>query len=399
MTGTTPPTHPARPIENMRVTLWGVQGSFPVFPTPYGVQEYARRLGYHIVSQTLDLMKYRCPDGRCSPEELLGGPVTPERVAEFQREVGLPTLPIYGGETTCIQVETNEGNVILLDAGSGIRRCSLELALRWDGRKNRAVHLFASHEHTDHRSGLAFARFNYVADDPYTVHIYGSYGFLRAVDVHYGIFSHQTTELTYVDDPLDFTYMKATFAGTEFCRDSAAEARRDRHWAVRDLSPVKVGGTTITPFEVYHVIPVCLGYRIEHNGKVFVFATDHELRRGNDPSDPRQQRSDAAERTLLQMSRGADLAYYDGQYYRAEYEGSKAIGSYPAMPRMDWGHSCIEDVVERAKTARVKHTLIGHHDPDRTWLERVEIDEELAKQCEGKAYRIQLAEGDSVFDL
>ncbi|MGA2498590.1 MAG: MBL fold metallo-hydrolase [Tepidisphaeraceae bacterium] len=343
-------------------------------------------------------MRNRSGDGRCSVEEVVGGAPTPQRLEALLGEIGLPRVPIYGGETTCIQVETSEGSNIILDAGSGIRRCSFDIAHRWQNRADREIHLFGSHEHLDHRSGLAFSRFCYADDPPYTVRIHGSYGFLRAIDSHYGVFSRQTGECTHVDDPIDFTYMKAKFIGTEFRRDGDEETRKERHWAVRGLSPVQVGRTVVRPFEVYHGIP-CLGYRLEHDGKVFVFATDHELRRGGDRADPRQIRSMEAEARVVEMSRGADLAYYDAQYFLEEYLGHKALGAFPAKSRMDWGHTCIEDAVERTIAAGVKHALLGHHDPDRDWAARVEMDAHLAELCQGRPYRIQLAEGDAVFDL
>ena len=54
MTGSTWPAVPAKPIENMRITLWGVQGSCPIFPTPYGVQEYSRRLAVHVLGRVVE---------------------------------------------------------------------------------------------------------------------------------------------------------------------------------------------------------------------------------------------------------------------------------------------------------------------------------------------------------
>ena len=99
------------------------------------------------------------------------------------------------------------------------------------------------------------------------------------------------------------------------------------------------------------------------------------------------------------MMQNADLAYTDGQYFLDEYLGKKGIGSFPAVKRIDWGHTCIEDAIERAIRCKVKHTLIGHHDPERTWPERLELDRQLAKTSAGKPFTIQLADSDMVVDL
>jgi phosphoribosyl 1,2-cyclic phosphodiesterase len=321
------------------------------------------------------------------------------------------SLPNHSGDTTCIEVETSEGNIILLDAGSGIRRCSLSIVDRWQNRPDRTLHIFGSHEHLDHRIGLSFCRFCYVEKNPFNLHLYGSYQFLHALDQHYGVFSKQISDLTYLDDPVDYTMMSANFTATEItpCGSTApaphpnrrASDQLKRHWPTRDLSPIRIGRTTITPFEVYHVIPCCLGYKIQHDGKSFIFATDHELRRPaeKDPNPNRQNRSTAAEETLRRLSQNADLAYIDGQYFLDEYLGKKGIGSFPPMPRLDWGHSCIEDVITRSQHCNIRRTLIGHHDPEREWAERQRINDQLSQLSAGKPHQIQLANADLIVEL
>lgn len=321
------------------------------------------------------------------------------------------SLPHNNGETTCVEVETSEGNIILFDAGSGIRRCSLSIVDRLAQRQDRTIHIFGSHEHLDHRIGLTFSRFCYVEDNPFNVHLYGSFQFLHALDQHYGLFSREISELTYLDDPVDYTMMSARFTATELTPARVESPLRHpqrrasdqprRFWPARDLSPIRIGRTTITPFEVYHVIPVCLGYLVEHEGKKFIFATDHELRRApaDDPHPDCQKRSDAAEATLRRLCENADVAYIDGQYFLDEYSGKKGIGSFPPMGRLDWGHSCIEDAITRSQQCNVKRTLIGHHDPERGWDERQVINQQLAHLSRGKPHQFQLADADLVIDL
>src|SRR5688500_11540556 len=134
----------AAPVQNMRVTFWGVQGSTPIFPTPYGVQEYSRRLAVYVLGRAVEQMQHLAKsskDGRFSVQDLIGGEPTRPNIEAYQERVGLPELPFYGGETTCVEIETNEGNVIILDAGTGIRRCSLEIVKRWEGRRDRVLHI------------------------------------------------------------------------------------------------------------------------------------------------------------------------------------------------------------------------------------------------------------------
>ncbi|TNF91840.1 MAG: hypothetical protein EP297_14865, partial [Gammaproteobacteria bacterium] len=164
------------------------------------------------------------------------------------------------------------------------------------------------------------------------------------------------------------------------------------------FDPIVIGKTTIQPFEVFHPDP-CIGYRIEHEGKVFVYCTDHELRRGDNPEDPLQKASVAAEEHLIGLATGADLLYRDGQYLRIEYDGHQGIGSPFGVSRMDWGHSCIEDVVDMAERCEIAQTYIGHHDPMRTWSERNWIDETLLRRSEQVGLKFQLAQAETVIDL
>jgi phosphoribosyl 1,2-cyclic phosphodiesterase len=399
------------PVENLRVRFWGVQGSCPVHPPLYVIREYTRQVALHTLEQALKDITDRAKKangGAAGPirvgiEDLLGGAPTAEAIAEYQRKLGLPDLPVYGGETTCIEVETADGEVLVFDGGSGIRHFALSILKRWKDRENRTLHFFGSHEHLDHRSGLPFSRFVFIRNNPFTINVYGSYRFLQALDERFGIFCRKIGETTHLDDPLDYTMMAATFNGTELRNtEDPGGYMRDvtTSWKVRDIKdPVRIGNTTITPFNVYHGLTRVLAYKIERNGKSFVFCTDHELRHGDDPTHERQRESMAAEERLQHHCKNADVGYFDGQYRIAEYLGQKGIGTAPPVPKMDWGHGCIEDVVRRALQCKIKHTFIGHHDPDREWGEQLTIDRELNEQSAGTGCYIELAKPDTAIDL
>jgi len=132
---------------------------------------------------------------------------------------------------------------------------------------------------------------------------------------------------------------------------------------------------------------------------VFVYCTDHELRRGDDPKAPLQLASLEAEQRLVEQSMNADLLYRDGQFLKIEYDGHQGIGSPFGVSRLDWGHSCIEDVMEMAEHCKIKQTHIGHHDPNRTWAERNWIDETLARRSKQSGLEFVLAKAETVIDL
>jgi phosphoribosyl 1,2-cyclic phosphodiesterase len=379
----------------MRIRFWGVQGSCPMFPEPNEVEEYRWQVAQDSLQRVLRDLKSK--GGNCSEsiDQILALSEHPAALNAHLRTLGAGNLPVYGGETTCVSVETSEGNVLLLDGGSGIRNASKHLIRNW-GDRPRTLYLLASHGHLDHRSGLPFCQFCFVRP-PFDIRVYGTRSFLGAFDQRYGVFSRKLTPQMYYDDPIDYRMMAATFEAIEI-PDLANPA--ETSWSVHGADqPIEIGTTTVTPFDVYHGPTRCLAYKIRHGNAAFVFCTDHELRRGTDPYDPRQHLSMAAEARLIENCEDVDLAYFDGQYNLEEYFGKRGIGMTAAIPRIDWGHGCIEDVVSRAKKCRVKLALVGHHDPERSWQERIALDERLAKDFSKGTPRIELAKSDMVVDV
>ncbi len=392
------------PIRNMRVTFWGSQGSVAVFPDPSNIQAFARQVAVHAILRVFEDWAARAAEAACTPADLLGAPPSPSAVIDYQQRIGLPTFPVYSGETTCVEVRTADGEVIIFDAGSGLRRCSRRLLESWDSGAARRIHLFVSHAHLDHRNGFSFAQFLFARPEPFRIDIYSTGELLRALDAHYGLFSHTLNETLHSDDPIDYRIMSAEIAGHEIIDPGADLPVGDVPWArIELLSPIQIGPRTrVQPFEVYHVSTRCLGYKLTYDGsdgpRSFVFCTDHERRHGGQ-DDRRQQRAAAAEARVIQHSMGADLAYYDGQYFLAEYMGLRGIGSTPALPRLDWGHTCIEDIVERSQRCDVKHSVIGHFDPERDWVERLQMDTDMAARFAGTATKIEMAKGDMTVEL
>ena len=101
----------------------------------------------------------------------------------------------------------------------------------------------------------------------------------------------------------------------------------------------------------------------------------------------------------MHYSENADLLYRDGQFLKFEYLGQQGIGESRPVPRRDWGHSCIEDIQEMALTCRVKHTLIGHHDPNREWEDRRRIDISLGRHAGMDGRTVELAKAETSIEL
>jgi phosphoribosyl 1,2-cyclic phosphodiesterase len=391
-------------FENMRIHFYGVQGSGSIFPSKAERDETKLHSDLQLLEQVFaDLAQHRSEDGRLneSLEEILGGPIDRKTLTEFRNRFDLTEQRVYGGWTTCIRIETADGNDFVFDCGSGFRICAGHIAQKWASVEERHLYIFGSHAHFDHTEGFDQAP---VCFDPRNnIHISANEHFLTALDQNLGIFSHEIDiDLQGIQTPLTYELMPAQFDSCEIRDLTRRPAPAEPNPVVgryHDINePIRIGATTIQPFEVFHPDP-CLGYRIEHGGKVFVFCTDHELRRGDDPDDPLQLASLEAEERVIQQSMNADVMYRDGQFLRIEYDGHQGIGSAFGVSRLDWGHSCIEDVMDMAERANVKHTYIGHHDPNRTWAERNWIDETLGRRSEQTGLRFELARAETIVDL
>ena len=385
----------------MRVTFWGTRGSCPTFPSPRELQEYSGRVSVATVEATTTFLADQLRAGRSLDDlrQLLQRP--PEELA---RELRIERLPVFGGETTCVEVETSEGHTLILDWGSGVRHCAAKVMRERSETNLRELHLFGSHVHLDHRIGLSFAGFCF-ADPPFDIRVYGTSGVLKAMDEHFGFFSQTVSESTYNDDPIDYRMATATFHGTEIQFEGAGtSSQSDSCWERRDMADaIQIGSTVVRPFRAFHGKTDCLGYKIEHGGKSFVFSTDHERLAVEGPdqraSPEKAQESREVDERLGEMCRGADLAYFDGQYTRDEYFGRRSIDATPAVPRIGWGHGCIEDILDRVSEAGVKHALIGHHDPERSWPDQVAMNEYLMKHSAAEEFQVELARDGQVIEL
>lgn len=388
------------PVANLRIHVYGTQGSGSVFPSREERQAFRRRIDVDLLERVFaDLAAHADPAGRIDAriEDIIGGKVTPQTLAAYADRFDVPEPRVYGGWTTCIRLETADDHDIVLDCGSGFRNCARDLQVKWGTRPERDLHLFGSHSHLDHTEGFDQAA---VCFDPRNrLHIYGNHQFLRALDFNLGIFSRQVAPSVHgLQTPIFYGVMPARFEACLIGEVPADSKGPSLHESVQPLNePIRLGGTTITAFEVFHPAP-CLAYRIEHGGRVFVFCTDHELWHGSPDADAYARSRDAEARVVAHAT-AADLLYRDGQYLRVEYEGLMGIGGSGAISRAGWGHSCIEDVIEMAAACRVRRTLIGHHDPNRDWSERNWLDESMLRRTGQTDAQVEFARAETVIDL
>lgn len=203
-------------------------------------------------------------------------------------------------------------DVILFDAGTGIRAAGRDLLLRTAGKPLR-VHLLLTHFHWDHIQGLPFFAPLFQAATHITIYSSGFSAKLR--DALAG-------------------QMTAPYFPVAF--DSVA-ARVD----LVDLGPLKtsIGPMEVTPVEVSHPQGAC-AYSVEVGGTRFLYAPDRE--HGD-------ARLDAI---LREAARGVPMLVADAQYTPEEY------GSH-----LGWGHTTWAECARVAVEADVGTLVLFSHDP------------------------------------
>ncbi len=228
-----------------------------------------------------------------------------------------PETTGYGGNTSCVEVRAADGTLLVLDAGTGIRRLGDAIV-----DEIQRVDLLLTHLHMDHIQGLGFfePRFRPHIE----VHIWGP--------------SSTTLDLRsrlsrYLSPPLFPVRLRDLPCKPTF------------HDVV-PLGPFRVGPFTIQAELVCHPGPT-VGYRIEADGVSLAYLPDHDPALGASDFP-----GDLDYLPGLGLAEGVDLLIHDTMFTAEEY------------PRyVGWGHSSIPQALAFAGAARVRQLLTFHHDP------------------------------------
>lgn len=237
----------------------------------------------------------------------------------------------YGGNTSCVEIQTATGERIIFDAGSGIRglgRCMVREA----GDEPIDASIFLTHFHWDHIQGI-----------PFFTPIYNPKN-------HVTFFSASDRPL---QDVLEGQMSKPYFP-IDF---SQVAARRDFD-SIEKGAEVHTKGAIIRPFPLCHP-QGCYGYRVESGKAVIVYATDHE--HGNPVFD----------NTLREYAEDADILICDAQYTPEEYETHRG-----------WGHSTFRNACLVARDAGARQLLLFHHDPDHNDATVSQIEQRAREEFE-----------------
>lgn len=223
---------------------------------------------------------------------------------------------IYGGDTTCIEVRSKNDEIIIVDAGSGIRHLG-NLLLK---EQRFEYTLLFTHSHWDHILGFPF--FKPLYDEKTRIELLGCP--LAQGDIQKLL----TRSMSAPYFPLPFDQLKANIHYTPEC---ALNYSID----TIEVSFIKLSHPNLGA-----------GYKFVENGKTFAFITDNELGYRHRGGRSFQEYADFAAH--------ADLLIHDAEYTPSQYKTTKA-----------WGHSTYTDALKLAMAADVRQFGLFHHNQDR----------------------------------
>jgi len=228
----------------------------------------------------------------------------------------------YGGNTSCVAVEGPGGQLVILDAGTGIRELGLTLV-----GQNGAVkaEILLSHTHWDHIQGLPYFKPFFAPGN--SVRIWGSKQGTKSLDA---ILHLQMDPAVF---PVPLSAVSASLSVQEVQPGGEFSVGPFRAQVMQLRHP----GTTLA----YRLTPLS-------GGKSMAYVTDNELGPGGSYDTPPSWRRD-----LVRFLDRVDLLVHDAMYTPSELDTHRG-----------WGHSSYEEAVELAAEAGAKQLMLFHHEPE-----------------------------------
>ena len=245
-----------------------------------------------------------------------------------------PATVKYGGNTTCIEVRTDSGELIILDAGTGIFPLSQSLFSEFP----LVANIFNTHTHWDHIQGLPFFIPFFVRGNRVKIH--------GAADP---------------ESQKDISEILSAQLKYRFFPIREAELKADiEYFSLKEGEKVTVGDAVVTPVMMNHPV-INFGYRVDCNGKSVFFTGDHEPLHNIYPIDDVEEHAeyqkimDQKNKAIMDVIRGVDVLIADTSYTPEEY-----------MQKIGWGHGTFDTSIQMAKEAKAKSLYCTHHEPTRS---------------------------------
>jgi phosphoribosyl 1,2-cyclic phosphodiesterase/CheY-like chemotaxis protein len=251
-----------------------------------------------------------------------------------------PTTIRYGGNTSCVELRTDAGTLVIFDCGTGAHELGRELVSQ-QGTATRG-HILISHTHWDHIQGIPFFEPFFNAGGEWD--IYGPKGLLQSIQ------DTLAGQMEYNYFPISVDKFGATIRYHDLVEGAFS------------IDEIQV----ITQYLNHPALT--LGYRLRADGAAVVYCCDHEpnvVTAGSGTAEITGQ-----DLRHVEFLAGADLVIHDSQFTATEYPN-----------RIGWGHSPAEYVVRVCQAAGVRQVILTHHDPMRD-------DDAIDRMVEGLRQRL-----------
>ena len=239
-----------------------------------------------------------------------------------------PQTAKFGGNTSCIEVRTEDGSILILDCGTGAR----ELGLRLMGERPIRAHVLITHTHWDHIQGFPFFAPAFLPDSE--INVYAPTGFLHTLEQA-------------LSGQMQYSYFPVKLG----------DLRSQIRFMNVEEGAFRIGNTTVETQYPNHTAPT-IGYRINSGGTTLVYSTDHEPFGIN-----KSALAHPGDRRHIDFLDQADLVIHDAQYSQEEYPS-----------KLGWGHSTVDYATDVAMEANAKRLVLFHHEPthDDAMIQRLE---------------------------
>ena len=256
----------------------------------------------------------------------------------------------YGGNTPCVEIRLNNDELIVLDAGTGIRNLGEKLM---EHGKSIKGYILISHPHWDHIQGFPFFKPAFISGNEFTI--------IGGETDRVSLQKMISDQMNKVYFPIQLNELKATL---KFRRIGEEE--------------FSVFDARVETIYLNHPT-FAIGYRIVYKGKSLVYISDNEpfdrrvaqsLRNVEKQIVDRFLRSEGdPNQRVFDFVRNADILIHDATYTPEEY-----------VDRVGWGHSHYLFTLNVAAEGKVKQLILFHHDPSHT-DEKVD---DILKKCKNE---------------
>jgi phosphoribosyl 1,2-cyclic phosphodiesterase len=266
----------------------------------------------------------------------------------------------YGGNTPCIEVRLDDDELVIIDAGTGIRNFGDDLINKGESVK---AHLLITHPHWDHIQGFPFFKPAFISGNELTI-----IGTDRAEKSLSEIIAEQMNRIYF---PVQLHELKAKI----------------NFLPIREEGEMKIYGCTLKTLYLNHP-GFTVGFRLEYKKKVLVYMSD------NEPYDREvaaylsnfetmvKQKYEAIlgdpNQRVFDFCKGADVLIHDATYTPEEY-----------IDRVGWGHSHYLFALRVAAEAEVKQLYLFHHDPSHSDEKVDDILRKCKKEVRTRGYKFE----------